>query len=86
MKPIRMVSTMLFCVVSTFVAFQRLPAGDAAEQLPSPRALALKTSDGVTLEASYFAAGKPGPGVLLYHQSNRTRTSWEGVARQLAAA
>src|SRR4029453_7077176 len=34
----------------------------------------------------YFAAAKPGPGVLLFHQSNRTRTSWDDVAKQLAAA
>jgi predicted acyl esterase len=38
------------------------------------------------LKASYFAAAKPGPGVLLLHQSNRTRDSWDGVAQQLAAA
>ena len=37
------------------------------------------------LKATYFAAAKPGPGVLLFHQSNRTRDSWTGVARQLAA-
>ena len=46
----------------------------------------LKASDGTNLKATYFAAGKPGPGVLLLHQSNRTRDSWDGVARQLAAA
>lgn len=57
-----------------------------AQQPPSPQVVDLKASDGTVLKATYFAAGKPGPGVLLYHQSNRTRTSWEGVARQLAAA
>jgi pimeloyl-ACP methyl ester carboxylesterase len=46
----------------------------------------LKASDGTNLKVTYFAAGKPGPGVLLLHQSNRTRDSWDGVARQLAAA
>jgi len=35
---------------------------------------------------TYFGAAKPGPGVLLFHQGNRTRTSWDDVARQLAAA
>jgi hypothetical protein len=38
------------------------------------------------LKGTYFAAGKSGPGVLLFHQSNRTRKSWDDVARQLAAA
>ena len=55
-------------------------------QPPSPRVVDLKASDGTLLKATYFAAGKPGPGVLLFHQSNRTRTSWEDLARQLAGA
>jgi tetratricopeptide (TPR) repeat protein len=57
-----------------------------ALQLPAPRLVELKAADGTILKASYFAAAKPGPGVLLLHQSNRTRDSWDGVARQLAAA
>ncbi len=55
-------------------------------QPPSPRVVDLKASDGTLLKATYFAAGKPGPGVLLFHQSNRTRTSWDDLARQLATA
>ena len=51
----------------------------------SPRVVDLKTPDGTILKASYFAAAKPGPGVLLFHQSNRSRESWDGVAQQLAA-
>src|SRR5947208_4689176 len=50
------------------------------------RAVELKASDGAILRASYFAAVKPGPGVLLFHQSNRTRKEWADVAGQLAAA
>src|SRR6266403_53087 len=45
-----------------------------------------KTANGTILKGTYFAAAKPGPGVLLFHQSNRTRKSWEAVARQLASA
>jgi tetratricopeptide (TPR) repeat protein/uncharacterized damage-inducible protein DinB len=55
-------------------------------QQPAPRVVDLKAADGTILKASYFAAAKPGPGVLLLHQSNRTRDSWDGVAGQLAAA
>ena len=54
--------------------------------VPRPRTLAIKTSDGVTLEATYFAAAQPGPGVLLFHQSNRTRQSWNDLAPRMAAA
>src|SRR5258707_3796147 len=57
-----------------------------AQQPSRPRVIDLKAADGTILKASYFAAAKPGPGVLLLHQSNRTRDSWDGVARQLAAA
>jgi alpha-beta hydrolase superfamily lysophospholipase len=55
-------------------------------QPPGPRMVDLKSTDGTLLKATYFSAGKPGPSVLLFHQANRTRTSWDGVARQLAAA
>ena len=46
----------------------------------------LKSTDGTILKGTYFTAGKPGPGVLLFHQSNRTRKSWDDLAVQLAAA
>jgi alpha-beta hydrolase superfamily lysophospholipase len=62
-----------------------LGPGGQAQTLSGPPVLELKASDGTVLKASYFAAPKPGPGVLLFHQSNRTRQSWEDVARQLAA-
>jgi hypothetical protein len=55
-------------------------------QPPTPRVVDLKASDGTVLKASYFAAAKPGPGVLLFHQSNRDRRSWDDAAGQLAAA
>src|SRR5438046_3264913 len=45
----------------------------------------IKKPDETILKGTYFAAAKPGPGVLLFHQSNRTRKSWEDIARQLVA-
>src|SRR5207253_1508026 len=57
-----------------------------AQQPPAPRIVELRAPDGTILKGSYFAAAKPGPGVLLLHQSNRPRQSWDEVARQLAAA
>src|SRR5437660_9533592 len=57
-----------------------------AQQPPAPRIVELRAPDGTILKGSYFAAAKPGPGVLLLHQSNRPRQSWDKVARQLAAA
>jgi pimeloyl-ACP methyl ester carboxylesterase len=55
-------------------------------QPPSPQVVDLKSTDGTPLKATYFAAGKPGPGVVLLHQSNRDRRSWDGMAAQLAGA
>ena len=61
--------------------------GQQQSQLPPPvRVIDLKAPDGALLKVSYFAAAKPGPGALLFHQSNRTRKDWDMVARQLAAA
>src|SRR6266403_1235497 len=63
-----------------------LSARTQSSHSPAARVVDLKAPDGTVLRASYFPAAKPGPGVLLLHQSNRTRDSWDGVARQLAAA
>lgn len=52
---------------------------------PPPQVVDLKSADGALLKATYFSAANPGPGVLLFHQSNRSRSSWDDVARQLAA-
>jgi pimeloyl-ACP methyl ester carboxylesterase len=57
-----------------------------SQQRLAPRVVELKAPDGTILKASYFAAAKPGPGVLLLHQGNRTRKSWDELGGQLAAA
>lgn len=57
----------------------------AAQSKNVGRDVDLKSVDGTILKGTYFAAGKPGPGVLLFHQSNRTRKSWDELATQLAA-
>ena len=62
-----------------------LVAGFAQNPL-TPRTVDLKADDGTLLKATYFAAANPGPGVLLVHQSNRDRKSWDSVAAQLATA
>jgi len=62
------------------------PLGQTSQVPPAARVVDLKASDGTILKASYFAAAKPGPGVLLLHQGNRTRHSWDDLAEQLAAA
>src|SRR5271168_3476529 len=60
--------------------------GAAGQQAPSARVIDLKASDGTILKATYFAAVKSGPGVLLLHQCNRQRKVWDDLAGQLAIA
>ena len=62
------------------------PPEQASQVPPAVRVVDLKAADGTILKASYFAAAKPGPGVLLLHQINRTRKAWDELAGQLAAA
>jgi dienelactone hydrolase len=94
-KQIRLILSLAVLIFILAVTGLRQGANSAAAasapqtqqiQPPAPRVVDLKASDGTVLRASYFAAAKPGPGVLLLHQFNRTRDSWDGVARQLAAA
>jgi dienelactone hydrolase len=93
MKPIRIflpLAVLIFAVAARPQGTNHAIASSApqpqAQQPPAPRVVELKASDGTILKATYFAAAKPGPAALLFHQSNRTRDSWDGVARQLAAA
>jgi dienelactone hydrolase len=58
----------------------------AAQSSPAPRVVDLAASDGLNLKATYFSAGKPGPGVLLLHQCNRQRKVWDDLAGHLAAS
>jgi dienelactone hydrolase len=58
----------------------------AAQQPPGGKVIDLTAADGVKLKSTYFAAAKPGPGVLLLHQCNQTRKAWDTLAERLAAA
>jgi len=50
------------------------------------KTVSLKASDGTKLAATYYSSGDaPGPGVLLLHQCNQERSSWNGLAGDLAA-
>jgi len=81
-----LLAVVIFTVAALGRGTKNAASAAQATQRSVARVVDLKASDGTLLKASYFAAAKPGPGVLLLHQSNRTRDSWDGVARQLAAA
>ena len=71
--------TLVLCLLSLSVSL-------ASPALAVERVVDLTAADGTMLKATYFAAAKPGPGVLLLHQCNRQRKVWDGLAQQLAAA
>lgn len=56
-----------------------------AQQAASVRVVDIKAPDGANLKATFFAAAKPGPGVMLLHQCNRQRKIWDDLAKQLSA-
>lgn len=53
-------------------------------QTPSRKDIDISAHDGTKLRATFFSAGKPGPGVVLLHMCNTTRKSWEPVAVALS--
>ncbi len=56
-------------------------AGEPASGHPAK----LSAPDGTMLAASFYPASHPGPGILLLHQCNSDRSSWNGLAAELAA-
>ena len=88
MKQVQVALLLAALIPSVFGQDARSAAASVPEiqQSLPVRVVDLKASDGTLLKASYFAAAKPGPGVLLLHQVNRTRKAWDDLAGQLAAA
>jgi len=46
----------------------------------------IKARDGITLNATYFSPGRPGPAMLLLHQCNMNRHAWDQLAKDVADA
>lgn len=69
--------------VSLLLALITLPT--FAAKPPAPRDVDIAAPDGIKLKATYYAAAKPGPAVLLLHMCNSNRKAWEPVASQLSA-
>lgn len=63
-----------------------LVAATGAAQQISPQVVSLHASDGTVLKGTYFASGKPGPGVLLLHQCNQQRKLWDVLGQRLASS
>ena len=71
--------------VHGFAARGAVAPAAAAPAPAAARTIDLTSPDGIALKASYFPAGRPGPGILLLHACNRDRSSWNGLATAAAA-
>jgi dienelactone hydrolase len=60
------------------------PAGVLARGAMSQN-VDIKASDGVVLKGTYYAAAKPGPGIIMLHACNSTRASWAQLAADASA-
>src|SRR5688572_21888490 len=73
--------------ISHAIAVAALLSGSPGSlDVTPPRDVTISAADGTKLSATYYAAAKPGPAVLLLHMCNTTRRSWDPLAPQLAAA
>jgi dienelactone hydrolase len=58
----------------------------AQGKAPATQTVDIKAAGGVTLKATYFPAGRPGPAIVLLHACNKDRSSWTHVATAAAAS
>jgi dienelactone hydrolase len=73
----------LFLICSLASVLPVMP--HAQGKAPATQVVDIKAAGGVTLKATYFPAGRPGPAILLLHACNKDRSSWTGLATGAAA-
>jgi len=73
-------------IAAPVVALVALALSCAAQNAPGMRVVDLTAADGTVLKATFFAAAKPGPGVIMLHQCNRQRKVWDDLAASLSAS
>lgn len=71
-------------------AFARLPLlfllGSSTALAAAGKDVDLKAADGTLLKATYFSAGKPGPGVVLLHMCNEVNADSANALDSLSEA
>src|SRR5262245_14932606 len=75
-------------IAGAFLTTLALASPLAGQSAPAPaaaRTVDLKSPDAIAIKASYFAAGRPGPGLVLLHACNKDRSSLDGLATASAA-
>lgn len=74
-----------FALTVSLLLVPGLALAQHAEYSKKDLNVTLKAPDGITLKATYYSPGRPGPGIVLLHQCNRDRSSWTEFAAQAAA-
>ena len=70
------------CALILLVAALRPATGEPVTGTPA----SFPAPDATKLAATYYSGDKPGPGILLFHQCNKDRSSWNTLAEKLARA
>jgi pimeloyl-ACP methyl ester carboxylesterase len=71
----------VICLLASLLSVTAYAQG----KVPATEVVDIKAAGGVTLKASYFPAGRPGPAILLLHACNKDRSSWTKLATDAAA-
>lgn len=61
-------------------------SASSAQQTSAARTVELSAPEGTKLVGTYFAAEKPGPAIILFHQCNMNRKAWDPLVKSLNAA
>ena len=69
-------SLSIFFLLLTMTATARADVGKDVD---------ITAADGTRIKGTYWAAAKPGPGVVLLHMCNSQRKAWSNLGSQLAA-
>src|SRR5438093_3539805 len=69
-------------VLILLLAGLRSASGEPVTGTPA----SVSAPDGTKLAVTYYSGDKPGPGILLLHQCNKDRSSWNALAEGLARA
>src|SRR5690242_3965299 len=73
-------SVCLFGALALLIAGASVSAAEPVTGSPAT----ITAPDGTKLAATYYAGDEPGPGILLLHQCNKDRSSWNALAERLS--
>ena len=83
----RLTGLLIFSFILALFAFAPALVRPTAQTGGQKKEISFKAVDGITLRGTFYAAAKPGPGILLSHMCDgKGREAWDGLATRLAQA